>query len=273
MEKGLHFIAGLPRSGSTLLAAILRQNPAFHAAMSSPVSTLFMAMQSAASRRHEESVFIDEQQKIELFRGIFNAYYHAIHPKKLVFDTNRAWCSKLPALVKIFPDAKFVCCVRNVSWILDSFERIIQSNPLDLSGMFGYDPSTTVYTRTSRLAGSDGVVGYSLDALREAFFGPHADRLLLIDYEALVRNPEFTLRALYEFVDQPWFKHDFNSLDYQAQEFDLALGTPNLHTVRSRVEWIERNSVLPPHVFERFSNDAFWTDPALNINNVRVLLG
>ena len=117
MEKGLHFIAGLPRSGSTLLAAILRQNPAFHAAMSSPVSTLFMAMQSAASRRHEESVFIDEQQKIELFRGIFNAYYHAKHPKKLVFDTNRAWCSKLPALVKIFPDAKFVCCVRNVSWI------------------------------------------------------------------------------------------------------------------------------------------------------------
>ena len=26
----LHFIAGLPRSGSTLLAGILRQNPRFH---------------------------------------------------------------------------------------------------------------------------------------------------------------------------------------------------------------------------------------------------
>ncbi|MBU0835751.1 MAG: sulfotransferase, partial [Gammaproteobacteria bacterium] len=26
-----HFISGLPRSGSTLLAALLRQNPRFHA--------------------------------------------------------------------------------------------------------------------------------------------------------------------------------------------------------------------------------------------------
>ena len=31
-----HFISGLPRSGSTLLSAILLQNPRFHAGMSSP---------------------------------------------------------------------------------------------------------------------------------------------------------------------------------------------------------------------------------------------
>jgi len=36
-----YFIAGLPRSGSTLLSAILRQNPRFHAAMSSPIAPLF----------------------------------------------------------------------------------------------------------------------------------------------------------------------------------------------------------------------------------------
>ena len=34
----LHFISGLPRSGSTLLAGILRQNPRFHAAMTGPVA-------------------------------------------------------------------------------------------------------------------------------------------------------------------------------------------------------------------------------------------
>jgi sulfotransferase len=31
MDNGLHFISGLPRSGSTLLAALLRQNPFLHA--------------------------------------------------------------------------------------------------------------------------------------------------------------------------------------------------------------------------------------------------
>jgi len=42
MDNGIHFIAGLPRSGSTLLAGILRQNPRFHAAMTSPVGAMYM---------------------------------------------------------------------------------------------------------------------------------------------------------------------------------------------------------------------------------------
>ena len=41
MERSWHFISGLPRAGSTLTAAILRQNPRFHAGMSSPVASLF----------------------------------------------------------------------------------------------------------------------------------------------------------------------------------------------------------------------------------------
>lgn len=36
----LHFISGLPCSGSTLLSGILKQNPEFHAGMSSPVGSL-----------------------------------------------------------------------------------------------------------------------------------------------------------------------------------------------------------------------------------------
>jgi sulfotransferase len=37
MQANIHFISGLPRSGSTLLSAILRQNPRFHAGMTGPV--------------------------------------------------------------------------------------------------------------------------------------------------------------------------------------------------------------------------------------------
>lgn len=35
--KHLHFISGLPRAGTTLLASILRQNPAVHASIMSPI--------------------------------------------------------------------------------------------------------------------------------------------------------------------------------------------------------------------------------------------
>lgn len=272
MDNGIHFISGLPRSGSTLLGAILRQNPRFDAGMTSAVGALFMSLQGAMSRRNEAAVFIDEPRKRELLRGLFSNYYFNIHPNKLIFDTNRAWCSKLPTLVRLFPQAKVICCVRHVPWIMDSIERLIRQNAFELSGIFGYEPSNTVYTRVARLAASDGLVGFALDALREAFWGEYADRLILVGYEALAKHPEETLRRLYEFLGEPWFAHDLDNVEYEADQFDLALGTPNLHTVRRKVGWVERDSVLPPELFNRFANDAFWAQPQLNTRNVPILL-
>jgi sulfotransferase len=49
----MHFISGLPRSGSTLLAALLRQNPRFEAGMSGPLSGLFGALLGQMSARNE----------------------------------------------------------------------------------------------------------------------------------------------------------------------------------------------------------------------------
>jgi len=272
MQNGVHFISGLPRSGSTLLAAILRQNPRFQAGMSSPVGSLFMALQAAMSRRNEAAHFIDEAQKREILKGIFDSYYHAIHPHKVVFDTNRAWCSKLSTLVRLFPNCKVICCVRHVPWIMDSIERVIRENAFELSGIFGFESLNTVYTRVNRLATSDGLVGFAIDALREAYWGEHANRLILVGYEALAKNPGRTLKTLYDFLGEPGFAHDFDNVEYEADDFDLALGTPNLHKVRRKVEWIERNTVLPPELFNRFVNDAFWVVPELNIRNVPVVL-
>jgi sulfotransferase len=59
MENTIHFISGLPRARSTLLSAILRQNPAFHAAMTSPVGSLYMALEGALSQRNETTVFLN----------------------------------------------------------------------------------------------------------------------------------------------------------------------------------------------------------------------
>ena len=190
MQNGIHFISGLPRSGSTLLASILRQNPRFNAEMSGPVGGMFQALLGSMSRRNEGSVFIEEAQKREVLEGLFTNFYSAIHPTRVIFDTNRLWCSKLPTLVQLFPNAKVICCVRQIGWIMDSIERLVRKNAFDLSGIFGFEPSGTVFTRVARVAGSDGMVGFALDALKEAFFGEEADRLILVDYEALVRRPK-----------------------------------------------------------------------------------
>mgnify|MGYP006305907507 FL=1 len=272
MDNRLHFISGLPRSGSTLLAALLRQNPRFHAGMSSPVASLFAAMQAATSRRNEGAVFLDEPIKRELLRGLFASYYHAQPEGRVIFDTNRMWCAKLPALLQLFPQARVIACVRDLPWIFDSVERLVRANPFELSGLFGFEPGGTVFTRINRLASAEGLVGFAMDALREAYFGENAGCMIVVSYEALTDDPERTMRAVYDHLGEAWFPHDFDDVEYEARDFDLALGTPDLHTVRRKVAWIERESVLPPDVFGRFANDAFWRVPELNLRGVPVLL-
>ncbi len=272
MQHGIHFISGLPRSGSTLLAAILRQNPHFHAGMTSPVGAIYMALETALSRRNEAAVFIEEAQRRDVLRGLFANYYNEIQNERLVFDTNRMWCAKLPAITRLFPQARIICCVRAISWIMDSIERLVRENAFELSGMFGFEPGGTVFSRVNRLATSDGMVGFALDALKEGFFGEQADKLILIEYQALTRQPEVTLRRLYQFLDEPWFEHDFDNVEYHADAFDIALGTPRLHTVRRKVEWIERNTVLPPELFARFLDDAFWRHADANVRGVTMVV-
>ena len=89
--------------------------------------------------------------------------------------------------------------------------------------------------------------------------------------EALTRAPRDTLAHLYALLDEPYFAHDFENVEYQADDFDLALGARGLHTVRRRVEWVERQSVLPPGLFERFAGDMFWRLPEASLRNVPII--
>jgi sulfotransferase len=271
VQNGIHFISGLPRSGSTLLSAILRQNPKFHAAMTSPVGVMYMALESAMSRRNETAVFFTDAQRRDVLSGVFTNYYTTIQAEKLVFDTNRTWCAKLPALMQLFPDARVICCVRNIAWIMDSIERLVRKNAFELSGMFGFEPGSTVYTRLNRIAASDGMVGFALDALKEGFFGEHGSRLVLVEYEALARAPDSTMAHLYAALGEPLFPHDFDNVDYEADEFDLALGAPGLHAIRRKVDWIERQTVLPPELFRRFDGDMFWRYPDANVRGATII--
>lgn len=266
----IHFISGLPRSGSTLLSALLRQNPRFHAGMSGPLAGMVGALLAEMSGRNEFSLFIDDAQRQRVVRGLFDTYY-ADCSAEVIIDTSRAWCARIGAMAQLFPDAKVIACVRHVPWIIDSIERVIQRNAFSPSSIFNYSPGGTVYTRANGVAGTDGLLGYAYDALKGAFYSEHADRLLLVQYETLATDPARALEAIYEFLGEPAFTHDTDHVDYDATTFDQRAGTPGLHTVRPRVAAIERNTILPPDLFRRFENDAFWRDPKLNPRGVRIV--
>ena len=72
-------------------------------------------------------------------------------------------------------------------------------------------------------------------------------------------------------LGEPLYAHDFANVEYEAENFDVALGAPGLHTVRRRVEWIERQTVLPPDIFQRFLDDMFWRMPEANVRGVSII--
>src|ERR1700739_713797 len=266
----IHFISGLPRSGSTLLAALLRQNPRVEAGMSGPLAGLFEARLGEMSARNEYSVFIDDAKRQRILHGLFDNFY-ADCTAEVIFDTNRAWCAWMPAIARLFPDAKVIACVRELPWVVDSLERLIQHNVFSPSSIFTYSAGGTVYTRAKQVVAPDGMVGAPYDALKQACYGAQRDRLLLVQYETLATDPAKTMHAIYSFLGEPVFEHDFGHVDYDVTEFDERAGTPGLHTVRERVKAEPRETLLPPDLFKRFVNDAFWRDPQRVPEGLRVV--
>ena len=255
-----HFISGLPRSGSTLTAGILKQNPKFHAGMSSPIAGLFDGIISQVSAGTELSTMVNQDQRARFLRGLFDSYY-ADHDNEVIFDTNRAWTAQLPALTQVFPEAKVICLVRDVSWIMDSMERQFRQNAFEHTRLFNNPGErSTVYTRVEALAGANRLVGYPWHALREACYSEFAERIVIVEYDLIAHRPAEVFKLIYEFLEEPWFEHDFGDVDYDAPQFDAQLGLDGLHRVHKTVEPRPRETVLPPDLFEKYSKLSFWRD-------------
>lgn len=255
-----HFVSGLPRSGSTLLSGILKQNSDFFAGMSSPVGSLINGVLEQIGAGSEFYTFFNETKRKRVCTSIFDSYYADID-NRVIFDTNRMWTARLHQLTELFEDFKVICCIRNPAWVMDSFEKIYRKNPFDYSKMYGPGNRVTVYSRCESMI-SGGIVGKAWTALKEAFYGEYSERLLLVDYDLLAQHPENTMKLIYEFIGEEYFNHDFDNVEYSQDEFDTNLGAKGLHTVQRKVEFKPRRTILPPDLFQKYSEMAFWQDTA-----------
>jgi len=258
--KEFYFISGLPRSGSTLLSAILRQNPEFYADISSPVQSLVASTINVITGS-ESNHLIDEDRRKHILKSLFNAYYETVTPKT-VFDTSRWWTAKTSLLKELYPQTKVICCVRDLPWILDSFERISAKNSLYGAALTDDESSQTVTTRCDALMDvkKEGQVVKPYYLLEEGLLA-NSDMILLVEYESLCKKPENVMREIYGFIGKPYFDHDFKNVEYENEVYDKALNMKSLHTVRKEVTWQERPSILPKSVWDKYGGKEFWRTP------------
>ena len=254
--KQHYFISGLPRSGSTLLSAILRQNPDFYADISTPVESLVGTTIKIISEG-ESNLVVTEKQRKNLLHGIFDGYYKHID-KPVIFDCSRNWTKNTNLLQALFPYTKILCPVRDIVSILSSFENITSKNPFYTKILTEHNDN--VFVRCDEMMDKNtGLVSKPWIALQEGYaLNPHM--IYFIEYENMCKNPEKIMRGVYEFLDKPFFPHDFENIEYSNENFDKAINIKDLHTVKKRVEYKPPRNVLPLEIVQKYKkmNMEFW---------------
>jgi sulfotransferase len=246
-----YFISGLPRSGSTLLSAILNQNPLFHADMHSGLAPLWGRVVDEMSTDKEFQTQLNDTQRINILRGMIENYYtHISDGKGVIFDTSRMWQRWVDVLVKLYPNVKIICCVRSVEWISDSLERLHKSRPWAVNYFWARGVgSSTIHDRINDSRLTTNMLGYSLSALSEALKSEYSNHLLLVDYDILTRFPNEVISCIYDWLGEKQFIHDFDNIKFDEPIYDKMMGVQGLHHVRSKIEPNVRETVLPEELF------------------------
>jgi sulfotransferase len=76
---------------------------------------------------------------------------------------------------------------------------------------------------------------------------------------------------LYAVLEEPWFEHDLQHLEYDEPEYDANLGMPGLHRVRAVVKPDARPPTIPPEIFRKYAGSNFWLKAESNSRGVLVL--
>lgn len=257
--KEYFFISGLPRSGSTLLSAILKQNPDFYADIASPVDNL-VSQSINVMTGCENNFNIKEDRREKVIKNIFEGYYSDID-KPVIFDSSRKWTASTSLLKTLFPYTKIICCVRDIKWILDSFERIAAKNCFYTNTLVDNEASPCVDTRCRALMdpNKSGTVIKPWHWLQEGL-ALNPDMIYAMEYDRLCKKPDIVMKEIYDFIGKPFFKHDFNNVEYENELFDRPINMPGLHSVKRKIEWVERKFILPEYVLQQYENKEFWRE-------------
>ncbi len=261
MNKTLNFISGLPRSGSTLLTNILKQNPLIHGESVSSLASLTASLNASWSLLEANKEYINNDAKFGVLNGILNGYYSHID-KPIIFDKDRGWVPLIGIIEAITQKpTKMVICVRNPAEILTSFERLRKDNPLFVTDVdLRLKEGSNIASRAYYYAGPDGPMGISHRNIKDAIVMGYLDRFLFVDYNRFCNSPKSQTKRIYEFFGMPFFEHDFNNIIQTEHYSDIAIGLPNLHKIKPTLEKTTINCVeyLGLELYDQYNREIFW---------------
>ena len=265
MDKKYYFLAGLPRSGNTLLSSILNQNPEIYSSPLSPVSE-HMWQSHLTNNNLEQSLTNQYPQRSNyLISKMLENYYNDVE-KPVIFDRDKNWAH--PAnidMLNTYLDykPKIVYTTRPIIEILASLMAIFKDQLV-------YMMNASEYTVDSDLSRNDNLCDYlmsehgqvgklyiafdSIDYLKD-------NTIHIVKYQDLLSTPQETMNGIYDFLEIDRFKHNFTNIKKVDQDNDAAAGHPkDLHKIRRKLGKgdVKVEDYLTPRSIEKYKDVRYY---------------
>jgi hypothetical protein len=251
--KKLYFLSGLPRSGSTVLAALLNQHPEIYATSTSGLTDLLSGVLNAwsSSESIKSSIKNEEEKHSEIKEIVKNLCFskYKFVEKNIIIDKSRTWV--IPIFIDAMKDVldhevKIIATVRNVEDCVSSMVRIAKPENVD------------EFLKKSELIKHVKASYQFLAAGHE-----HAKDLIhYVDYDDLLSNPKLELQKIQNFLGISYFEYDINNIDGSlVKENDEEVwGIKNLHTIGSclKKQHFQSSKEVLGSRYEQFVQPRFW---------------
>lgn len=275
--KTFYFMAGLPRSGSTLISSLLNQNPEIYSGPSSPVVPTMLAIENSLSNDELFLAYPKVQQGKEIISSVLYNWYSDIE-KPIIIDKNRSWINRVHYISGYFDiEPKILFPVRSIDEILTSFITMHRRNPFNGNGKISFMDEYLIKTnmelnddnRCEMLCNPNGIIGASYAGLKQIFTEGKEKYVHIIEYDNLINNTQETLDKVYDFLEISSYKHDFTKIENKYREKDKEVyGIPDMHHVREKISKVslEPETILSKNMLLKCKNLEFWRNNELDLN-------
>lgn len=237
----------LPRAGSTLLQNIFAQNKDFYCTPTSGI--LDLLLQSRNNFTYNTTIAAqDESQMKEAFRLYCNrgikGYFESLTDRKYVIDKNRGWGINYNFAEYIFDKKpKMIAMVRDLPQIVASLELKYRNSPHKDPGIVNHEEfiNTTTLKRVSQFYTKMSPLATPLENLLDVIQQGISDKMLFIRYEDLCSDPHVVMDKVYDFLEVPRYKHDFEHIKQSTKENDTIHGIFGDHTIRHTLSYKDNN--------------------------------
>jgi sulfotransferase len=245
MVKKIFYNSSLPRAGSTIIQNILAQNPEIYPTPTSGIFEMFNNVRAVYSNSPEFKAQ-DEELMEKGYRGLLKSglygFFNEITNRPYVVDKCRGWSMEYKFIDFFDPNPKIICMVRDLRAIYASMEKKYRKNPhLELNVANWVELKGTTTDKRIVSWSNTVPIAPALDRLYQVLLEGIHEKVLFVRFEDLCRQPNEQMARIYEYLELPYFQHDFDNIEQFTHEDDKVYGVFGDHIIKNKLEVVEED--------------------------------